>query len=86
MDAVAEKASGSDPSVAEQREERELLELLKHATLGEYDIYALLGRGGMASVFRAMELSLNRWVAIKVISPSALSSATVIERFWNVCP
>lgn len=75
-------AAAPDKSESEEREERELLELLKRATLGEYDIYALLGRGGMASVFRAMELSLNRWVAIKVISPSALSSATVIDRFW----
>ena len=36
----------------------------------------------MATVFLALELSLNRPVAIKVISPSALSSTTVIERFW----
>jgi serine/threonine protein kinase len=75
-------AAAPEKSESEEKEERELLELLKHATLGEYDIYALLGRGGMAAVFRAMELSLNRWVAIKVISPSALSSATVVDRFW----
>jgi serine/threonine protein kinase len=71
-----------DESGLEQREQEELLEALKRATLGEYDIYSPLGRGGMASVFLALELSLNRPVAIKVISPSALSSTTVIERFW----
>jgi serine/threonine protein kinase len=75
-------AAAPEKSDSEEKEEKELLESLKHATLGEYDIYALLGRGGMAAVFRAMELSLNRWVAIKVISPSALSSATVVDRFW----
>jgi serine/threonine protein kinase len=36
----------------------------------------------MATVFLALDLSLNRAVAIKVISPSALSSTTVIDRFW----
>ena len=66
----------------DRREEHELRESLKHATIGEYDIYSQLGRGGMATVFLALELSLNRPVAIKVISPSALSSTTVIERFW----
>ena len=71
-----------DESELEKREQEELLEALKRATLGEYDIYSPLGRGGMATVFLALELSLNRPVAIKVISPSALSSTTVIERFW----
>jgi serine/threonine protein kinase len=69
-------------SESEDREERELLESLKRATIGEYDIYSQLGRGGMATVFLALELSLNRAVAIKVISPSALSSTTIIDRFW----
>jgi serine/threonine protein kinase len=71
-----------DDSELEKREQEELLDALKKATLGEYDIYSPLGRGGMATVFLALELSLNRPVAIKVISPSALSSTTVIERFW----
>ena len=67
---------------SEKREQEELLDALKRATIGEYDIYSPLGRGGMATVFLALELALNRRVAIKVISPSALSSTTVIERFW----
>lgn len=63
-------------------EERELFAALRAATLGDYDIYSPLGRGGMASVFLALDLSLNRSVAIKVISPSALTSGTLVERFW----
>jgi serine/threonine protein kinase len=66
----------------DQREQNELLDALKRATIGEYDVYSPLGRGGMATVFLALELALNRPVAIKVISPSAMSSSTVIERFW----
>jgi serine/threonine protein kinase len=71
-----------DEGELEKREQDELLAALKRATLGEYDIYSPLGQGGMATVFLALELSLNRPVAIKVISPSALSSTTVIDRFW----
>jgi serine/threonine protein kinase len=63
-------------------QQRELFEALRLATLGEYDIYSELGRGGMATVYLALELSLNRSVAIKVISPSALTSGTLVERFW----
>lgn len=63
-------------------EERELFAALRAATLGDYDVYSPLGRGGMASVFLALDLSLNRSVAIKVISPSVLTSGTLVERFW----
>jgi serine/threonine protein kinase len=61
----------------------ELLEALRAATLGEYDVYSELGRGGMATVFLALELSLNRSVAIKVMSPAALNHKTLVDRFWH---
>ncbi len=41
-------------------------------TLGRYEITALLGKGGMGEVYRAMDTSLNREVAVKVL-PSAFS-------------
>lgn len=63
-------------------EQHELLEALRRATIGEYDVYSQLGRGGMATVFLALELSLNRPVAIKVMSPSALNHKTLVDRFW----
>ncbi|HXW01258.1 MAG TPA: serine/threonine-protein kinase, partial [Anaerolineae bacterium] len=37
--------------------------------LGQYRIEAKLGEGGMASVFKAYQPSLNRYVAIKVLPP-----------------
>ena len=58
-----------------------LLEPLRRATLGEYDIYGLLGRGGMASVYLALELALDRKVAIKVISSALVNSEEMIARF-----
>ncbi len=58
-----------------------LLEQLRHATLGEYDIGAELGRGGMATVFLAHDLALDRKVAIKVMAPALGLGPGMIERF-----
>jgi serine/threonine-protein kinase len=48
---------------------------LRDATQGEYDISGELGRGGMATVFLARDVSLDRQVAIKVMSPALLHAA-----------
>ena len=58
-----------------------LLEKLRVATRGEYDIYGELGRGGMATVYLAHEISLDRKVAIKVMSPAMVHGAGMVERF-----
>ncbi|MDX2184661.1 MAG: serine/threonine-protein kinase [Gemmatimonadaceae bacterium] len=62
-------------------ERDEILPLLMEATLGEYDIYGLLGKGGMATVYLALDLALNRKVAIKVMSPQMLMGDDAIARF-----
>ncbi|MEH6593897.1 MAG: serine/threonine-protein kinase, partial [Halioglobus sp.] len=46
-----------------------------------YEIYELLGRGGMAVVYRALHLNLDRDVAIKVMDTSLNSDETFAERF-----
>jgi len=59
-----------------------LIDDLQRATLGEYDIAKELGRGGMATVFLAHEIALDRKVAIKVMSPALLSSGKgMADRF-----
>ena len=58
-----------------------VLARLRYATRGEFDIGRELGRGGMAAVFLAHDLALNRKVAIKVMSPGLLMGAGMIERF-----
>jgi hypothetical protein len=58
-----------------------LIESLRRATLGEYDVGGELGHGGMASVFAAHEIALDRKVAIKVMSPALFTTAGMVERF-----
>src|SRR5712692_1435231 len=61
--------------------EAALLDLLRQATLGEYDVQAELGRGGMAAVFLAHDIALDRKVAVKVMSPALLTGEGMSERF-----
>ncbi|MEP4484925.1 MAG: protein kinase [Halioglobus sp.] len=46
-----------------------------------YEVYERLGRGGMATVFRALHLNLDREVAIKVMDTSLNSDESFAERF-----
>jgi hypothetical protein len=58
-----------------------LLQVLRQATLGEYEILQEIGQGGMATVFLAHEIALDRKVAVKVMSPQFVHGADMIERF-----
>jgi serine/threonine-protein kinase len=59
-----------------------LLETLRQATIGEYEILGVLGRGGMATVYLAHDVSLDRRVAIKVLSPALFQMGEgMVERF-----
>jgi serine/threonine-protein kinase len=57
------------------------LDALRAATVGDYDIHSELGQGGMATVYLAHDLALDRKVAIKVMSPALLATAGMVERF-----
>src|SRR5919107_4313689 len=59
----------------------EVAQRLRRATLGEFQIGPELGRGGMAAVFLAHEISLDRKVAIKVMSPALLMDEGSADRF-----
>jgi predicted Ser/Thr protein kinase len=51
------------------------------SNLGPYRIIEPVGRGGMASVFKAYEPSLDRYVALKVLPPEFLHDPSFAERF-----
>ena len=46
-----------------------------------YEIVGLIGSGGMATVYLAVQESLNREVALKVLSPTLAADAAFAERF-----
>lgn len=48
---------------------------------GRYKITALLGRGGMSTVYQATDLNLKRDVAIKIIHPHLTDNPEFLQRF-----
>jgi serine/threonine-protein kinase len=59
----------------------ELKERLARTLAGRYEITRPLGRGGMAVVFLAQDLVLERQVAIKVLPPDMAHDTKLVPRF-----
>ena len=54
---------------------------LEGAYLGRYQVIEQLGRGGMATVYKAFDTQLERYVAIKVLLQNQASSEQFLARF-----
>jgi HD-like signal output (HDOD) protein len=52
------------------------------ATLGNYRVAGLLGKGGMGSVYLAEHMLIGRKVAIKVLDPAIAEEADAVSRFF----
>ena len=48
---------------------------------GRYDIIEKIGSGGMASVFKAKDTLLNRYVAIKILRDALEGEEQVVSNF-----
>jgi hypothetical protein len=71
--------SSLQPGVATEPDT--LLAQVVEATAGDYEIIGELGRGGMAAVFLAKDISLNRKVAIKTMLPELTARHDMVARF-----
>jgi serine/threonine-protein kinase len=67
---VAREPAGPDPDLSGRR-------------LGDYQLLRRLGRGGMADVYLAEQLSLRRRVAFKVLKRSLAEDQAYVRRFHN---
>lgn len=51
--------------------------------VGKYRVAGEIGRGGMAAVYEAEQLSLGKRVAVKILASELAASTIVIERFFR---
>jgi serine/threonine-protein kinase len=56
---------------------------LLNTTLGKYEIRAEIGRGGMGTVYRGYDPTLDRHVAVKVLAPHLVWQENFVERFMR---
>ena len=71
------------PEVVEISEESQNSELGNRTTLGDFRLERQLGQGGMGVVYEAMQLSLDRRVAVKVLPFAAMLDVRQRKRFQN---
>ncbi|MCD6452546.1 MAG: protein kinase [Acidobacteria bacterium] len=62
---------------------KDTFSLVKNALKGKYEVISELGRGGMAIVFKARDLKLDRLVAIKVLPPEFAYDIEFLRRFHH---
>ena len=77
-------ANGPAPSLTEERAPRSQSppkDTLPLRTLGDYELLEPIGQGAVGVVYKARQLSLDRIVAVKLLTSGALASPDVIHRF-----
>jgi len=62
-------------------DKKDLTTLVKELLSSKYDIIEVVGKGGMATVYKGVQKSLNRIVAIKVVHQNLIHDEEFLRRF-----
>src|SRR5882672_2976696 len=84
--ARSRSASACPPSperIVHRYNSGDMSDLSVGSTFAGCRLEAVAGRGGMGVVYRAMQLTLNRRVAVKAIAPSLAQDVSFRERFQS---
>lgn len=81
---ISQRAPGSEDSAPPPLlAPLEVGKLLEGEQLGQFELRQFVGGGGMGVVFRAWDTTLNREVAVKVLSRDQSSDDETVRRFRN---
>lgn len=75
---IPKRKTGEDSAVQESVEESDVL---RGRNFGGYELVQKIGQGGMGLVYRANQVSLDRQVAIKILSKALSENNEFIKRF-----
>ena len=76
--------SAPPPTLADSSEPTPAVEsttMLNTPTLGEYRLVSRLGQGGIAEVYKAIQMKLDREVAVKILSVKLSKDPDIVRRF-----
>ena len=82
-EAEATVLSDNEALVYAPKSVKELGKLLEGRQLGDYRLDKFVGGGGMGAVFKALDTTLNRIVAVKVLAGHQSADEEMLRRFRN---